>query len=78
MSDATLPSAVTATPARSPSRARGESLGVRVIRAAGRFTGPAEVEAGTVTVRARRFVIATGSSPTIIRKVASWGIIKAQ
>jgi pyruvate/2-oxoglutarate dehydrogenase complex dihydrolipoamide dehydrogenase (E3) component len=47
------------------SEERFESLGVRVIRAAGRFTGPAEVEAGNVTVRARRFVIATGSSPTI-------------
>ncbi|MDZ3836135.1 MAG: FAD-dependent oxidoreductase [Rhodospirillales bacterium] len=47
------------------SQERFESLGVRVIRAAARFTGPAEVEAGDVTVRARRFVIATGSSPSV-------------
>lgn len=44
---------------------RFESLGVRVIRAAARFTGPAEAEAGGVTVCARRFVVATGSSPAI-------------
>ncbi len=44
---------------------RFESLGVRVIQAAARFTGPGEVEAGGATVRARRFVIATGSSPAI-------------
>lgn len=47
------------------SQERFEGLGVRVIRAAARFTGPAEVEAGDVTVRARRFVIATGSSPAV-------------
>lgn len=44
---------------------RFEGLGVRVIRAAARFTGPGEVEAGDVAVRARRFVVATGSSPAI-------------
>ncbi|HSO41631.1 MAG TPA: FAD-dependent oxidoreductase, partial [Rhodospirillales bacterium] len=44
---------------------RFESLGVRVIQAAARFTGPGEVEVGGATVRARRFVIATGSSPAI-------------
>jgi len=42
---------------------RFEGLGVQVIKAAARFTGPGEVEAGGQTVRARRFVIATGSSP---------------
>ena len=47
------------------SQERFEGLGVRVIRAAARFTGPAEVEAGDVIVRARRFVIATGSSPSV-------------
>lgn len=46
---------------------RFESLGVRVIRAAARFTGPDEVEAGGVTVCARRFVVATGSSPAVPR-----------
>jgi pyruvate/2-oxoglutarate dehydrogenase complex dihydrolipoamide dehydrogenase (E3) component len=47
------------------SEERFERLGVRVVRAAGRFTGPAEVEAGEVIVRSRRFVIATGSSPAV-------------
>ena len=42
---------------------RFESLGVQVIQAAGRFTGPRTLEANGHTVRARRFVIATGSSP---------------
>ena len=42
---------------------RFEDLGVRVIRAAARFASPGEVTAGTETIRARRFVIATGSSP---------------
>ncbi|MFQ5974288.1 MAG: dihydrolipoyl dehydrogenase family protein [Alphaproteobacteria bacterium] len=43
---------------------RFEGLGVTVFQQAARFTGPQEVTAadGTV-VRARRFVIATGSSP---------------
>ncbi|QQP88663.1 FAD-dependent oxidoreductase [Skermanella sp. TT6] len=40
---------------------RFEGLGVRVIRAEARFTGPDAVEAGGTTVRARRFVLATGS-----------------
>lgn len=47
------------------SQARFEGLGVRVIRAWGRFTGPAEVAAGGYRIRARRFVIATGSRPAI-------------
>jgi len=41
---------------------RFTGLGVRVIQAAARFTGPDEIEAGDIRVRARRFVIATGSS----------------
>jgi len=45
------------------SQARFEGLGVHVIRAFGRFTGPDTVEAGDVSVTARRIVIATGSSP---------------
>ncbi len=44
---------------------RFEGLGVRVIQAAARFTGPREVEADGVRVRARRFVLATGSSAAI-------------
>src|SRR5262249_62406889 len=42
---------------------RFEKLGVKVIKAAARFTGPREVEAGGVRIRARYFVVATGSSP---------------
>ena len=44
---------------------RFEGLGVRVIRAEARFTGPEELVAGGTSVRARRFVIATGSEPLI-------------
>ena len=56
---------------------RFEGLGVRVIKAQARFTGPDEVEAGDVRVRARRFVIATGSRPGIppidgLDSVAFW------
>jgi len=40
---------------------RFEGLGVQVIRAYARFAGPREVQAGDTTIRARRFVIATGS-----------------
>ena len=47
------------------SQERFESLGVRVVRAYARFTSDREVEAGEDTVRARRFVIATGSSPLV-------------
>ena len=41
---------------------RFESLGVKVIKAHAKFTGPATVEGGGETVTARRFVIATGST----------------
>jgi pyruvate/2-oxoglutarate dehydrogenase complex dihydrolipoamide dehydrogenase (E3) component len=41
---------------------RFEGFGVKVIQAAGRFTGPGEVVAGETTIKARRFVISTGSS----------------
>jgi pyruvate/2-oxoglutarate dehydrogenase complex dihydrolipoamide dehydrogenase (E3) component len=41
---------------------RFEGLGVHVIKAEGRFAGPAEVTAGDTRVAARRFVVATGSS----------------
>lgn len=40
-------------------------LGVNVIQEAARFTGRDRVSAGNVEVRARRFVIATGSSPLV-------------
>lgn len=43
------------------SQERFEGLGVRVIRAWGRFTAPDTLEAGGFRIRARRFVIATGS-----------------
>lgn len=47
------------------SQERFEGLGCTVIRAFARFTGPREVEAGDQTIRARRFVIATGSRPFV-------------
>jgi len=40
---------------------RFRGLGVHVIEAEGRFTGPREVAAGGATIRAKRFVVATGS-----------------
>ena len=43
------------------SQQRFEGLGCTVLRAWAKFTGPREVQAGDTTVRARRFVIATGS-----------------
>ena len=45
------------------SQERFESLGVTVIRARASFTSPKEVRAGDATIRARRFVVATGSRP---------------
>jgi pyruvate/2-oxoglutarate dehydrogenase complex dihydrolipoamide dehydrogenase (E3) component len=42
---------------------RFEGLGVRVIKEAARFTGSDQMVAGDFTVRAKRFVVATGSSP---------------
>jgi pyruvate/2-oxoglutarate dehydrogenase complex dihydrolipoamide dehydrogenase (E3) component len=47
------------------SQERFEGLGCMVIRAFARFTGPREVEAGDHVIRARRFVIATGSRPFV-------------
>ncbi len=46
------------------SQERFEGMGVKVVRAAARFTGPDTVEAGGETFTARRFVVATGSSPS--------------
>jgi len=45
------------------SQERFEGLGVRVLRTTGRLTGPDMVEAGDTRIKARRIVIATGSSP---------------
>jgi pyruvate/2-oxoglutarate dehydrogenase complex dihydrolipoamide dehydrogenase (E3) component len=47
------------------SQERFEGLGCTVIRSFARFTGPREVQAGDTVVRARRFVIATGSRPFV-------------
>ena len=44
---------------------RFEGLGVTVIQAAARFTGAREVEAGGMRVKAKRFVVATGSSAAV-------------
>ena len=44
---------------------RFRAMGVRVLRAPARFLAPDLVEAGPTRVRARRFVIATGSSPAV-------------
>jgi pyruvate/2-oxoglutarate dehydrogenase complex dihydrolipoamide dehydrogenase (E3) component len=44
---------------------RFEGLGVRVIKAEARFTGPDTLIAGEAILRARRFVIATGSEPLV-------------
>ncbi|GAA6201718.1 FAD-dependent oxidoreductase [Aquicoccus sp. SU-CL01552] len=47
------------------SQERFEGLGVRVIREYGHFVSPREVQAGDHLIRARRVVIATGSSPLV-------------
>ncbi|MEL6481862.1 MAG: FAD-dependent oxidoreductase, partial [Pseudomonadota bacterium] len=54
-----------ATIAPHDSEERFEKLGCTVIRARGRFTAPDVVEAGGSTIRARRFVVATGSAPLV-------------
>ena len=56
---------VIGTIAHHDSQERFEAWGVEVIRARARFTGPDRLEAGGRTIRARRFVIATGSHPAI-------------
>jgi pyruvate/2-oxoglutarate dehydrogenase complex dihydrolipoamide dehydrogenase (E3) component len=47
------------------SQERFEGLGVRVIRDWARFISPDEVHAGGFAIRARRFVVATGSRPVV-------------
>ncbi|MEM6945743.1 MAG: FAD-dependent oxidoreductase, partial [Pseudomonadota bacterium] len=54
-----------ATIAPHDSEERFEDLGCTVIRARGRFVAPDAVEAGSHTIKARRFVVATGSSPLV-------------
>lgn len=44
---------------------RFEGLGVKVIQAAGRFADRSTLVAGDYRIRARRFVVATGSSPFV-------------
>jgi pyruvate/2-oxoglutarate dehydrogenase complex dihydrolipoamide dehydrogenase (E3) component len=47
------------------SEERFSGLGVRVLRAQACFAGPRDVVAGDFRIRARRFVIATGSTPLV-------------
>ena len=54
---------VVGTLAPNAARARMTGLGVQVIEGTARFTDPRTVAVGGVTVKARRFVIATGSIP---------------
>lgn len=54
-----------ATIAPMDSQERFENFGVRVIRAFGSFTSPRDLGAGDFSIRARRFVIATGSRPFV-------------
>jgi pyruvate/2-oxoglutarate dehydrogenase complex dihydrolipoamide dehydrogenase (E3) component len=54
-----------ATIAPHDSQDRFERLGVRVIRAWARFTGPDRIEAAGQTITARRFVIATGATAIV-------------
>ena len=56
---------VIATIAPVDSVERFEGLGVNVITEFGRFISPTEVQAGDTIIQARRFVIATGSSPFV-------------
>ena len=47
------------------SQERFEGFGVKVIRTYGKFVSPTEVEAGDTRIKARRIVVATGSSPMV-------------
>jgi pyruvate/2-oxoglutarate dehydrogenase complex dihydrolipoamide dehydrogenase (E3) component len=58
------------------SEARLTAMNVRVVRAAARFVSSRAVEAGDVRIEARRFVVATGSSPTV-PKIAGLEYIRA-
>ncbi|EYD73427.1 dihydrolipoyl dehydrogenase family protein [Limimaricola hongkongensis] len=54
-----------ATIAPVDSQERFEGFGVTVIREHARFTSPDEMQAGDTTIKARRFVLATGSRPLV-------------
>jgi len=56
---------VVAAAAPRDSRERFEGLGVRVIAGEGRFADAETVTVGGLNIKARRFVIATGSSPKL-------------
>ena len=56
---------VIATIAPVDSQERFEGFGVNVIREFGEFVSPTEVKAGDTIIKARRVVIATGSSPLV-------------
>lgn len=56
---------VIAAIAPNDSAERFAAMGVRVVKAPARFTDPRTVTAGDLTIRARRFVIATGSRPAV-------------
>jgi pyruvate/2-oxoglutarate dehydrogenase complex dihydrolipoamide dehydrogenase (E3) component len=56
---------VIATIAPLDSQERFEGLGVHVIREFGHFISPSELQVGNDVIKARRFVIATGSSPFV-------------
>jgi pyruvate/2-oxoglutarate dehydrogenase complex dihydrolipoamide dehydrogenase (E3) component len=58
--------AVLAAIAPNYTQARLEAMNVKVIRAAGRFTSPDTCEAGGEKIKARRFVVATGSVERIL------------
>ncbi len=45
------------------SHVRLNGMNVKMIKAIGRFTGPDALEAGGLAIKARRFVVATGSQP---------------
>lgn len=51
--------------AKNDSIERFESLGVNVIKGVGKFINPYTLQAGDYIIKAKRFVIATGSSPFI-------------
>ncbi|MCU0953321.1 MAG: FAD-dependent oxidoreductase [Hyphomicrobium sp.] len=56
---------VVADISRNDSAERFKALGVQVIHAPARFTGPSTIAAGDFVIEARRIVIATGSVPVI-------------
>ena len=56
---------VIGTIAPNDSQERFEGLGVRVIREHARFVSETEVEVGSARIKARRFVVATGSRPFV-------------